>query len=109
MKVKLWQEMLQEWEQQSTFESSRTLKRQQGSIGRRYLPPLGLPSPKAFIVSPLMAWMFRWMLSNIFKDRFFRWLEVETKIALDELVSALNLNLAHIRISHTFGYGKLLH
>jgi hypothetical protein len=55
MKVKLWQEMLQEWEQQSTFWSSRTLKRQQGSIGRRYLPPLGLPSLKTFIVSPLMA------------------------------------------------------
>jgi hypothetical protein len=102
MKVKLWQEMLQEWEQQSTFGSSRTLKRQQGSIGRRYLPPLGLASPKAFIVSPLMAWMFRWMLSNIFIDRFFWWLEIETKIALDALVSALNLNLAHSRISHTF-------
>jgi hypothetical protein len=100
-------EMLQEWEQQSTFGSSRTLKRQQGSIGRRYLPPLGLSSPKAFIVSPLLAWMFQWMLSNIFIDRFFRWLEIETKIALDALVSALNLNLAHSRTSHTFGYGKL--
>jgi hypothetical protein len=91
-------EMLQEWEQQRTFGSSRTLKRQQGSIGRRYLP-----SPKTFIVSPLMAWMFQWMLSNIFINRFYWWLEIETKIALDALVSALNLNLAHSRISHTFG------
>ncbi|KAH8962839.1 hypothetical protein BDL97_05G122200 [Sphagnum fallax] len=33
-------EILQEWEQQSTFGSSRKLKRQQGSIGRRCNWPL---------------------------------------------------------------------